>query len=142
MANYAVHQLVIEVNTTPLATATWAEVKDVETADISVNGNVEEWNSMDADGWMRRMRTGIDMTIAFSGKRNFTNVGNDYIAGLALLLNTSVNTQVRITTSGAGGSVVYTIPCVIDVSAMLGGDSTAVGILEWTAMSSGVVTAV
>ena len=45
-------------------------IKDLETFSVSIDGNIEEWKPMEAEGWTRRMVTGKALTITLSGKRN------------------------------------------------------------------------
>lgn len=137
MAVYAVHELTVEIDTTPEATETYAVIKDVETVDVAVDGNVEEWTPLDTAGFINRLRTGTGMSLTFTGKRNEGDTGNDYVSGLKFAVGTSANTTIKVTTPG---SEVLTIPCVIDVNSILGGDSTAVGALEFTALSNGTIT--
>lgn len=135
----AVHGLTFEIDTTPEATETYAEIKDIEEVEISIEGNVETWTPTDTDGFQRALRTGLSMELSFSGKRNFGDAGNDFVAGLALAVGESANTTIKITTNETTPTT-YTIPCVIDVDSILGGASTDVASLSFTAMSDGAVT--
>ena len=35
---------------------------------VSIDGSVQEWTPMDAEGWMKRMTTGKALTVSLSGK--------------------------------------------------------------------------
>ena len=139
MAVFSVKELTIEIDTDPGGTPTFVEITDMETADIAVEGNVEEWTPLDTAGAMRRLRTGFSQTVTLTGKRNFGDAGNDYVAGLKWAVEGAANTTLKITDNQTV-PVVMTMPCVIDVSSILGGDSTAVGSLEFTALSDGEIT--
>lgn len=114
-------------------------VKDIETFEPALDGGVEEWNPMDAGGWVRRMKTASSLSLTLSGKRNYGDIGNDYLAKLALLVGLSVETILEWTM--ANGSVL-TMNCIVNVSTFAGGDSTSVDALEVEIMSDGVPTLV
>ena len=52
-------------------------VSSLETFSVEIDGNVEEWNPMESEGWTRRMVTGKSLTITLSGKREIGDPGND-----------------------------------------------------------------
>lgn len=60
------------------------EIADMESFSVKLDNGVEEWNPLDQKGWVRRLMTSKSVTISISGKRNFGDTGNDYVAGLAL----------------------------------------------------------
>lgn len=108
--------------------------KDMETFEVAIDGNVEEWSPMDQAGWTRRLMTAKSISITLNGKRNYGDDGNDYIAGLALLTGNSVTTAFEWTLPNGA---VLTMNAVVNVSSFAGGDSTAVGALEVEVMSDG-----
>ena len=110
--------------TTDLETATYETVND---------GGIEEWNPMDAGGWVRRLMTSKSLGISFGGKRNYGDKGNDYVAGLAWKNGQDCNSALKITFPNL--DALY-VPCVISVTS-LAGDSTSVEALEWEAQSDG-----
>lgn len=116
-----------------LAEATYTEVKDAEGLSISIDGQIEEWNPMDAQGWTRRLMTAKSITISMGGKRNYGDAGNDYVAGLAWKNGQDCNSAMKITFPNLDTLI---IPCVINVTT-LAGDSTAIDALEWEAQSDG-----
>lgn len=61
-----------------------ANIADMESFSVSLDNGVEEWNPLDQKGWVRRLMTSKSITISISGKRNFGDTGNDYIASKAL----------------------------------------------------------
>lgn len=111
-------------------------VKDAESLGMSFDGGVEEWNPMDQDGWINRMKTSNSITISMGGKRNYGDPGNDYVASLAYEIGQKADSIFYI--EFPDGSTLE-MPCVILVSS-LGGDSTAVDALEWEAQSHGKPT--
>ena len=60
------------------------DIADMESFSVKLDNGVEEWNPLDQKGWVRRLMTSKSVTISISGKRNFGDAGNDYVAGLAL----------------------------------------------------------
>ncbi len=136
MAVAAVHELTFGVNTNGRTGETTTVVKDAESLSISIDGNVEEWNPMDAEGWKRRLMTAKSLSISMGGKRNYGDPGNDYVAGLAFKTGSDCNSIFSVNFPDGGKLV---MDCVINVTS-LGGDSTAVDALEWEVLSDGKPT--
>ena len=109
-------------------------ILDVEGLSPSIDGTVEEWNPMDTHGWVRRLLTGKSFSISMSGKRNYGDAGNDYVAGLALVIGQRANTVFEISFPN-GDSLEFN--CVVDVKTPFGGDSTAPNTLEFDVLSDG-----
>lgn len=112
-------------------------VKDIETFEPKIDGNIEEWTPMDTSGWIRRLKTGNSLTITLTGKRNYGDAGNDYLAGLSVLTGTSVESVLEWTLPNGG---VLTIPCTVNVTSFGGGDATAADGLEVEILSDGLPT--
>lgn len=112
-------------------------IADMESFSVSIDGNVEEWNPYDTEGWTRRLATGKSITISVSGKRNVGDAGNDYIAGLATKTGADCTTTV-IWTFPSGATL--TMPCVVNVTEWGAGDSRAVAPLSFDLMSDGKPT--
>ena len=120
-----------EINT---GTDTYAPIKDVETYSVAIDNNVEEWHAYDAEGWVRRLLTAKGLTVSLSGKRNYGDAGNDYVAGKKLSMGADAESTLKWTLpSGA----VLTIPCVINTTTPGGGDASGVDTLEVEFMSNG-----
>ena len=135
---YPASEIIFKVDTTGRSgTPSWATIKDVETFDISFDNGIEEWNPYDAEGWVRRLTTSKSVTIGTSGKRNEGDIGNDYVASLAIVNGTAANTTLQITFPDGATLVV---PCVANVSNIGGGDATAVSPLEAEFLSDGKPT--
>lgn len=136
MAVAAVHELTFGVNINGRTGEATTVVKDAESLSISIDGNVEEWNPMDAEGWKRRLMTAKSLSISMGGKRNYGDPGNDYVAGLAFKIGNDCNSVFSINFPDGSKLV---MDCIINVTS-LGGDSTAVDALEWEVLSDGKPT--
>lgn len=114
-----------------------APIADMENYSVAIDGNVEEWNPYDAEGWVRRLVTGKSITVSVSGKRNVGDAGNDYIEGVALKTGTDCNsTLVWNFPSGAK----LLIPGAINVTEFGSGESRTVAPLAFEFMSDGKPT--
>lgn len=112
-------------------------VKDLETFAPSIDGNTEEWTPMDQEGWIRRAVTGKGLTFSFTGKRNYGDPGNDYIAGL--LLGTGQDVETKFEWEMPSGAKLE-MNCVINLTTPAGGDSTNIDGLEFELLSDGKPT--
>lgn len=133
-----VYEITFQVNANGRDSETpdFVTVKDAESLMIAIDGNVEEWNPMDTEGWKRRMMTAKSLTVTMGGKRNSGDAGNDYVASLAYANGEACNSQMKITFPD-GATLDF--DCVIDVKSM-GGEATNIGALEWDALSDGKPT--
>lgn len=111
-------------------------IADLETFSVSLDNTIEEWTPMTTEGWMRRLQTGKSFSISLSGKRHIGDDGNDYVAGLMFKTGQDVETKFEWTMP-SGTKVAF--DAVINISSA-GGDSTAVDVLEFEAMSNGKPT--
>lgn len=109
-------------------------VKDMETFGISFDNGVEEWNPLDQEGWVRRIMTAKSVTVSLSGKRNYGDVGNDYVASLAYENGNAATSKLEVEFPNGAK---LDMNCVVNVSSADGGDSTAVAALEFECMSDG-----
>lgn len=114
-----------------------AIIKDMETFQISIDGNVEEWTSMDTEGWVRRLMTGKGFAITLNGKRHIGDPGNDYVADTAWKSGLECSSKSEINFPD-GSKLEY--DCIVNVTSPAGGDSTAVSALEFELMSDGKPT--
>lgn len=112
-------------------------IADMETFSPSFDNSVEEWTPMDTKGWVRRLMTGKGFSIDFSGKRHIGDPGNDYVAGLTFVTGQAAETKF-LWQFPSGAKLEF--DCVVNVSNNSGGDSTAVGSLEFSIMSNGAPT--
>ncbi len=111
-----------------------AVVADMETFGISFENGVEEWSPLDQEGWARRLMTSKSVTVSLSGKRNYGDKGNDYVAGLAYLNGNDTTSVLEVIFPN---NAILRMNCIVNVSSSDGGDSTAVSALEFECMSDG-----
>jgi len=110
---------------------------DLENFAPSIDGTVEEWYAMDAEGWAKASMTGKKLSFSFKGKRSVGDPGNDYIAGLAWKFGNDVMTKFEWEmVSGAK----LTCPVVVNVTTPGGGDSTNIDTLEFEVICYGKPT--
>jgi len=133
---FPVHNNKFKVNTAGRgAVATMVVIKDLETFSLGVDSNVEEWTPMDLHGWARQAVTGKKLTVSFSGKRNYGDPGNDYIAGT--LIGTGQDVETTFEWELPSGAKL-TMDCVISLTTPAGGDSTNIDGLEFELLSDGL----
>ena len=116
-----------------LKTATYVTIKDTEGMPMTYDSTTEEWYPMDQHGWRRAAVTGKALSISFTGKRNYGDEGNDYVAGKFMAMGAEAESAIKITFPN--GDMFY-MPCVLNVTSM-GGETTALGSLEWEVLSDG-----
>lgn len=111
------------------------DIADMESFSVSLDNGVEEWNPFDHKGWVRRLMTSKSVTISVSGKRNYGDAGNDYVAGMALKNGRDAEGCLQWTFPD--GATLLFEDAVYNVTNWGGGDSTAVIPLEFDVMSNG-----
>ncbi len=131
-----VYALTFGVNTSGRGSDATTVVKDTTALSIAIDGKVEEWTPLDAEGWTRRLMTGKSITITMGGKRNYGDPGNDYVAGLAYKNGQDCNSVFSVIFPDGSK---LSFDCVINVTG-LGGESTNVDALSWTVLSDGKPT--
>lgn len=136
---FPVHNNLFKVNTggRSAAEATLVTIADLTTFKVSVEGKNEEWYPLDQEGWARNAVTGKKMSISFSGKRNYGDAGNDYIAGM--MTKTGQDCETTFEWTLPDGSKL-TGDCVINLTSPAGGDSTAIDSLEFELIFDGKPT--
>lgn len=133
---YPVHKNLFKVNTAGRAgkAETLVVIADMTTFKVSVEGKNEEWYPLDQEGWSRNANTGKKLAIALSGKRNYGDAGNDYIAGMLMKTGQDCETAFEwVLPNGdklAGN-------CVINMTTPAGGDSVALDALEFEILVDG-----
>lgn len=136
---FPVHKNKFKVNTAGRsgATASMVTIADLTTFKVSVEGKNEEWYPLDQEGWARNAVTGKKMMISFSGKRNYGDAGNDYVAGM--MTKTGKDCETTFEWDLPDGSKL-TGDCVINLTSPAGGDSTAIDSLEFELLFDGKPT--
>lgn len=109
-------------------------IRGLENFAPAINANTETWTPLDEGGWERNQVTGKGLNISFSGKRQYGDAGNDYIAGL--MLGTGVTVQSKFKWELPSGATLEG-DCVINVTTPAGGDSTNIDTLEFEILSDG-----
>ena len=109
-------------------------IRGLENFAPSIDGNVESWQRRDEGGWTRNQVTGKGLTLSFSGKRQYGDAGNDYVA--SLMIGTGVTVQSKFKWEMPSGATL-TGDCVINVTSPAGGDSTNIDTLEFELLSDG-----
>lgn len=112
-------------------------IRGLENFAPSINGNTETWTPMDEGGWERNQITGKGLSLSFSGKRQYGDAGNDYVAGL--MIGTGVSVQSKFKWEMPSGATLEG-DCVINVTTPAGGDSTNIDSLEFELLSDGKPT--
>lgn len=118
--------------------STYKDIADCETFEVAFDNGVEEWTPFESEGWQRRLMTAKAVTITVTAKRNISDDGNDYVAGLAF--KNGQNAQADFKWTFADGGYVEFTDAPINVTALGSGDSTAVAPLEFEVMSNGKPT--
>ena len=103
----------------------------------SIEGGVEEWNPMEAEGWGDAMMTSKKLSFSFQGKRTYGDPGNDYIASLAWKSGNDVVAPFEWEMP-SGAKVTFN--AIINVTTPAGGESTAVDSLEFEVKCKGKPT--
>ncbi len=113
-------------------------IADMESFSVKLDNGIEEWNPLDQEGWVRRLMTSKSVTISISGKRNFGDTGNDYIASKALKNGRDVEGCLQWTFPD--GSKLVFEDAVINITNWGAGKSTEVIPLEFDMASNGKPT--
>ena len=108
------------------------DIADMESFSVKLDNGVEEWNPLDQKGWVRRLMTSKSVTISISGKRNFGDTGNDYVAGLALKNGRDVEGCLQLTFPN-GAKLVFE-NAIFNIKNWGAGKSTEVIPLEFDVM--------
>ncbi|MBQ7596180.1 MAG: hypothetical protein IJU45_05915 [Clostridia bacterium] len=140
--NFPVNEVSVEIDTSSVTSRSasnqsFAVIKDLESANFSIETSLETWQPFDTKGWQRALATAKSISFSMSGKRNFGDTGNDYVAGKWLCNGQACNSTLKLTFPD---SSVFLIPVVIQVTNPGGGDSTNVMPLEFDLASDGKPT--
>lgn len=132
---FPVNALKIEIGTSKTGEEwTYAEIADMESANITVDTGVEEWNSIMDGGWRKALATAKSLTMSMSGKRCLGDEGNDHIASKWNKNGQDCYSSCKITVPNGD---TLTFDCVVQVTSFLGSDATAVAPLEFELLSNG-----
>ena len=134
---FPVHNNKFKISTSGRSGSTMVEIADLTTFGVSVEGKNEEWFPLDQEGWARQANTGKKMAISFSGKRNYGDPGNDYIA--SMMMKTGKDCETSFEWTLPDGSKLAG-DCVISLTSPAGGDSVAIDALEFELLVDGKPT--
>jgi len=135
---FPVHNNQFKIGTKGLASVIPTDmvtIKDLENFSPAFNTNIEEWTPMDTAGWIRRLLTGKDLVIGFSGKRNYGDPGQDYIQSMIMVTGQGAETVFQWVLPNGD---TLTMNCVINLTTPAGGDSTGVDAFEFELQSDGL----
>lgn len=114
------------------------DIADMETFSIKLDNGVEEWNPYDTKGWVRRLMTSKSIIISVSGKRNYGDSGNDYVAGF--FMKNGRDAEGFFQWTFPNGDKLLLENAIFNITNMVIGKSTEVGPLEFDVMSNGKPT--
>ena len=136
---YPVHGNSFKINTAGRTgtDTTLVTIADLTTFSPSIEGQNEEWFPLDQDGWARQANTGKKMSISFSGKRNYGDAGNDYIAGMMMKTGKDCETAFEWTLPN-GAKLAGN--CIVNLTTPAGGDTTTIDSLEFEVLIDGKPT--
>jgi len=86
-----------KISTTGRTTPTYATISDLESVEMSIDGTVQEWFAMDAEGFARSLVTAKKISFACTAKRKDGDAGNDYVAGKMLAIGTDAQSSFELT---------------------------------------------
>lgn len=113
-------------------------IADMTNFSVKFDGKVEEWTPFEQEGWLRRLKTGMGITISIEGKRNVGDEGNDYVAGKAF--TNGRDAEGYFAWTFPDGTIVSWNDAIYNVSELGGGESTNVAPLKFDVMSNGKPT--
>jgi len=116
------------------ASGEYATIADMESASIAVDTGVETWYGLAEGGWQKALATSKALTVDMAGKRSYGDTGNDLIASMWNTNGTDALADVEISLPD-GAKLTFT--AVVQVTNIWGGDSTAVGALEFSLICDG-----
>lgn len=135
---YPCYENQFKIDTSTSGTAAMNTIADCETFSVAFDNGVEEWHPFEQEGWVRRLLTAKGVTISVTAKRNISDTGNDFVAGLAW--KNGRDAEADFEWSFPDGSKVTFADAVINVTNVGSGDSTNVGPLEFEVQSNGKPT--
>ena len=111
-----------------------AAIAELETFEVSIDGNTVKWSPMEMQGWLRRMVTGKALTITLTGKRCLGDAGNDYVAQSAWTTGDGCASKFEWEFP-SGAKLAF--DCVLNVTNPGGGESRDVAMMAGEGMCAG-----
>ena len=131
---YPVHNNVFKIGASAEALTI---IRGLENFSPSIDGQVESWFEMTDEGWQSNAVTGKAMSIDFSGKRRYGDVGNDFVASKMMATGPDAEAHFEWTLP-SGAKLTGTV--VVNVTVPAGGDTTNVDSLEFSLLFNGKPT--
>jgi len=125
----------IEIDTTPLSTATLVEVKGIESISWDMAEEVQEGYFISDAGYGYSEVTAGRLNITLSGKRINGDTAQDFIMGKVGKWGAERKTTLKLTELVSLET--YTIPCAFEISSPAGGDAEGLSEFEVTLHSDG-----
>lgn len=139
MARMANLKWKVEVDTTPTTTATWAEIKGLESVSWDMAEEVQEGYFLSDGGFGYSDVTAGRLNITLSGKRVNGDTGQDYLMGKVGKWGTDRKTDLKLTDLITLDK--FTIPCSFEITTPNGGDAEGLSEFEVVFHSDGAWTA-
>jgi len=136
---YPVYSNIFKVGTKGLASVEgdMAIISDLTTFSPAIDNTIDTWSPLDIEGWIKRAIVGKGLTINLSGKKNYSDAGNNYVSSLFLKSGDDAATIFEwILPNGDKLSM----QVIISVKTPAGGDSSKVDSLEFEVLSNGKPT--
>lgn len=131
---YPVHRNVFKIGADETSATI---IRGLENFSPAIDGQVESWFEMTDEGWQSNAITGKAMTIDFSGKRRYGDVGNDFVAGKMMSTGPEAEAYFEWTLP-SGAKLSGTV--VVNVTVAAGGDTTNIDALEFGILFNGKPT--
>ncbi|EIY0496224.1 hypothetical protein MMB82_003006 [Listeria monocytogenes] len=133
MPTYAVKEIEIFVRDAKLTTGDGVLIKDLETLDISLNSNIEQYTTI-GENFERAVKTGMAMELGLDGKYNDSDEGQNELRETWDKVGASA--EKTIVAKFPGGSK-YEITGPIGINDFGGGGANDIGAFSATLNSNG-----
>lgn len=80
-----------------VVTPTFAIIANLESVEMSIDGNLVEWFAMDAEGFSRNLLTAKKISFGCTAKRTDGDAGNDYVASKMLAIGSDAQSKFQLT---------------------------------------------
>ena len=94
IGQYAINECKFSIKT---ATNTYSDIADIEEVNLTIENNIETWQSIANGGWQNALMTGRALTGSFTGKRTLGDAGNDKLDSYRYLNGSQANADFKIT---------------------------------------------
>ena len=138
MARNANLEWLVQIDTTPEATPTLAEIGGLESLDFTTEEEVQTGYFISDSGAGYSDITAGRLTVGVSGKRINGDTGQDYIVGL--IGSWGASRKSTLTLTNAVTSEVIEVPCSIELASVTGGSTEELEAFEVTFHSDGAWT--